>query len=280
MLLGLDDPQPVVTEMRPNLQWLVICDHASNRIPGRLKQLGLDQPKIDEHIAWDIGAADVARYLAQKLDAPSIFCNYSRLVIDCNRYPDAADSAPSISDGIAVPGNKDLSSLSRTARRREIFEPYHEAISKHLDAALAAGHCPIILSIHSCTPRMNDVDRPWHIGLAWARDDRFTRPVLAALRDLASGPVGDNMPYDLEFGGDFTTPEHAMARGLAHLQVEFRNDLVNTYDTACQQADILYRAIVCAAADDAAMAECRRVQHYLQPTDPVRYAYAHNREAC
>lgn len=275
-VLGADEPAPVVIERRGNHRWLIVCDHASNRIPNGLGQLGLEARDVAEHIAWDIGAADAARRLAERLDATLILCNYSRLVIDCNRYPDAVDSAPAHSDGTIVPGNEQLSPEARNARRSEIFEPYHQAISSHLDDALSAGHRPIFLSIHSCTPRMNGVERPWHIGLAWDRDDRFTRPVLDALRELTDVPIGDNLPYDLEFGGDFTTPEHAMTRGLAHLQVEFRNDLVNNRADAHKMADVLHAAIERVAEDNEVMIECQQVRIFLEPSDPVRFAFAGN----
>ena len=279
-LLQSADPDPVIVEMRPDLRWLVVCDHASNRMPSPLGKLGLNSVELNEHIAWDIGAADAARRLAEQLNAPSIYCNYSRLVIDCNRYPSARDSSPDVSDGIYVPGNKNISNDALVLRRDEIFKPYHTAIANHLDAVAAKGYCPVFLSIHSCTRHMRGADRPWHIGLAWRRDDRFTRPVLGALRDLTDEPIGDNLPYDLELGGDFTTPEHAMTRGLAHLQVEFRNDLINTRDAAIYQADLLHRAIARVADDEDIMQRCWRHQHFLEPDDPVLFSFVDKKEVC
>lgn len=273
-LLGADEPAPATVKLRPNRAWLVVCDHASNRFPRRLGTMGLDAAARAEHIAWDIGAAAVAERVAERLGAPSILCNYSRLVIDCNRYVDAPDAAPAVSDGIPVPGNAGLSAAGLAERSALIARPYHAAIADHLDATLAQGVRPVFLSIHSCTPVMGGAYRPWPIGLAWNRDDRFSLPVLEQLKADGIRPVGENEPYSLDLGADFTTPEHALARGLANLQVEFRNDLVASAEGALLYADILADAIIAAAALPEVMEACRRPGDYLRPGDPLRGDYA------
>lgn len=268
-LLGADDPAPATVTIRPNREWLVVCDHASNRFPKKLGSMGLDAAARAEHIAWDIGAALVAERVAERLDAPAIACNYSRLVIDCNRYPDAEDAAPEVSDGVVVPGNAALGAEALAQRAAEIARPYHATIAHHLEETLAAGVRPVFLSIHTCTASMDGTWRPWPIGLAWNRDDRFSLPVLEHLKAADVGPVGENEPYSLDFGADFTTPEHALARGLTYLQVEFRNDLVATPDDARRYADILADAILAAATPEV-MDACRLAGDYLRPGDPVR----------
>jgi predicted N-formylglutamate amidohydrolase len=239
--------------------------------------MGLDEAARAEHIAWDIGAAAVAERVAERLGAPSVLCNYSRLVIDCNRYPDAADAAPSVSDGIAVPGNTGLSTAALAQRAAVIAEPYHMTIAGHLDTMLAQGVRPIFLSIHSCTASMGGVYRPWPIGLAWNRDNRFSRPVLEHLKAAEVGPIGENEPYALDFGADFTTPEHALTRGLAYLQVEFRNDLIAIAEGALRHADILADAILAAAGSPEVMRSCREPGDYLRPSDPLRGDFARGR---
>jgi predicted N-formylglutamate amidohydrolase len=270
----LGDIDPATVTLRPNLDWLIVCDHASNHIAAPLAGLGLNDRDARDHIAWDIGAAKVATIIAERLDAPSILCNHSRLVIDCNRYPDADDAAPAVSDEVRIPGNGALTAAQRRERVERIAHPYHRTIAAHLDHAIAAGRTPIFLSIHSCTSTMGGRFRPWHIGLAHARDLRFTGPLLDILRRQTDVPIGDNQPYDMELGGDFTTPEHAMTRGLAHMQVEFRNDLIADEDGVRHYADLLATAIETVAADTAVMADCRTIRHYLRADDPVRYSYA------
>lgn len=226
-----------------NLDWLIVCDHASNCVPASFKGLGLDAEMLDAHIAWDIGAAQIARQLARRLAAPLIESGYSRLLIDCNRYPSAPDSIPRISDRCVIGGNQEMTPSLQFERRLAFFRPYHLAIDTALCEAERLGRTPVFVSVHTCAPAMNGQSRPWDIGISWTRDDRVAAPLLDSLAALHGVTVGDNQPYALEIGKDFTTPEHAMTRGLAHLQVEVRQDLVSTTGAAEWWADQLYRCI-------------------------------------
>ena len=171
-------------------RYLLVCDHASNAMVER-----------EHHTAYDIGAAGVTRRLAELLDSPAIYSSVSRLIIDCNRTPAADD--PNVA---------------------AYFTPYHDAI----EAAVEAMGDPVFLSIHSMTPELDGVARPWQIALSSYTDRRLTDPVLAALRAFGDITVGDNEPYDIDPAVDYTTPVHAIRRGLLHLQVEFRQDEVAT----------------------------------------------------
>jgi predicted N-formylglutamate amidohydrolase len=227
-----------------NTAWLVVCDHASNAIPPNFAGLGLSAEDLREHIAWDIGAAHVARAVSQRLSAPLIESGFSRLLIDCNRYPDAIDSIAVVSDQRSVSGNRTLSAPQRHERRREFFRPYHAAIDAALSRAENLGHVPVFVSVHSFVPSMNGLSRPWDIGISWTRDDRVAAPVLEQLAGITGITVGDNQPYALEIGIDFTTPEHAMSRGLAHIQIELRQDLLSSAESAGAWADRVSDAIL------------------------------------
>jgi predicted N-formylglutamate amidohydrolase len=226
-LLGPGDPPPVETCHDQGAAPVVLtCDHASNAIPRALDGLGLPLAARRGHIAWDIGAAAVTRLLAETLDAPALLTGYSRLVIDCNRDPGDPTSIPAVSDGIAVPGNRDLAESARAARRAACFAPYHSAITVRLDALLAAGTPPALLSIHSFTSVMAGVARPWHIGILWDKDGRIPQPLLAALRADPAIIVGDNQPYSAREPAGYTVRQHAVRRGLPHVAIELRQDLI------------------------------------------------------
>jgi predicted N-formylglutamate amidohydrolase len=230
--------------------WLVVCDHASNYIPPALSQLGVADADLERHIAWDIGADSIARRLARRLSATCVLANYSRLLIDCNRYPDAPSAVPAISDGTEIPGNTGLSAVQRQARVQGIFRPYHATVDAALGACLTDCAAPVFISVHTCSPSMNEVWRPWHVGIGWTRDTRTATPLLEALRLQEGIEVGDNEPYDLDIDYDFTTPQHAMTRGLPHIQVEFRQDLVRTREQAESWADRFFEALMEAKRDD------------------------------
>jgi predicted N-formylglutamate amidohydrolase len=156
-----------------------------------------------------------------------MLCGTSRLVIDCNRDPGDPASIPEVSDGTAIPGNRNLTVWARTQRIARWFVPYHDAIEAMVEAALAMNKDPAVLSVHSMTPAMQGGEhRPWPVALSWHQDDRLVKPMLAALRKRVGDTVGDNQPYALDPAEDYSVPFHAMRRGLRHIQVEFRQDLI------------------------------------------------------
>jgi predicted N-formylglutamate amidohydrolase len=199
---------------------VILCDHASNRIPPELNNLGLAPSELERHIAWDIGAAGVATQLSSILDAPAILCCTSRLVIDCNRQLDTADLIPEISDGTPIPGNRNLTPPERQSRIDQWFESYHAAIESVIEERQFA------LSIHSMTPCLAGNVRPWQVAISSHRDRTLAQPMLDNLRRQGDITVGDNEPYDLDPSVDYTIPFHAMRRKMPYLQVEFRQDEV------------------------------------------------------
>jgi predicted N-formylglutamate amidohydrolase len=164
-------------------------------------------------------------------------------VVDCNRHLHDPTSMRPVSDGTTIPGNAALSPADRQARVEALYKPYHKAIARGLDDFAARGITPTLLSIHSCTPEMAGQFRPWHIGICWDSDRRLAGPVLEALGAVPDLIVGDNQPYALDLREDYSVPIHAMRRGLPHLQVEFRQDLVATPADAARWADILLAAL-------------------------------------
>lgn len=226
MLSPAEVPPFEVVNPRAVSRLLLVCDHASNRLPAALGDLGLPTGAIDTHIGWDIGAADVARNLSALLDAPLVLSGYSRLVIDCNRPLHVAGSIPEVSGGVAIPGNVGLDREARAARAQTFFEPYHATVAELLDGcARAPGDGPpILLSIHSFTPELLGQKRPWPIAMLYGKDARLAH----AFRDHFRGPseylVGDNEPYRVSVETDWTIPTHGEARGILHTAFEIRQD--------------------------------------------------------
>lgn len=205
---------------------VIICDHASNVIPPELDGLGLKAADLERHIAWDIGSAGVAAHLAARFKAPAVFAGVSRLVIDLNRDPGDRTSIPLEVDKTRIPGNAHLTLWQRTERMSRWFVPYHNGVEALMTAALAAFRDPVLLSVHSMTPELDGQVRTWPISLSSHEDKRLSVPMLAALRKRIGFLVGDNEPYALDPTEDYSVPVHAMRRGLRHLQVEFRQDLI------------------------------------------------------
>jgi predicted N-formylglutamate amidohydrolase len=210
---------------------LLLCDHAGRWVPPELDDLGLPPIEIARHIGWDIGSADVARHLARLLDAPAVLCHVSRLVIDVNRKPGDPSSMPLISDGTLVPGNQDLSPEQMRWRLRRFFLPYHRAVAREI-ARLRRRGVPVIISMHSFTPRLGEIRRPWHAAVLWDADQRLAAPVLEGLRQETDLAIGDNEPYSGRFPVGYSIPFHAARARLPHVTFEIRQDLIDTRATA------------------------------------------------
>lgn len=222
-LLGSDEPAPIeAVHARGTGPFAIVCDHAGRTLPRALGTLGLSQAELSSHIAWDIGAAGVARLLAEELDAPAYLQRYSRLVIDCNRPLTAPDSIPSASGGIAIPGNQQLTAAAAAARAHAIFGPYHSAIS----AALAERAGYALIAMHTFTPELYGVRRPFHAGVLYHRDRRLAGLMLSLLRQEPGLVVGDNEPYAASSATDYAIIEHAELRGAPYVELEVRQDLV------------------------------------------------------
>ena len=243
-LLEPDEP-PAFLELgrQGRSNFVIVVDHAGRRIPRRLKNLGLPESELRRHIAWDIGALGVARQMAATLDATLVAQNYSRLVIDCNRDPAVPSSIPVLSESSEIPGNVGLSEQEIAARRREIFDPYHAHIRALLEERAAAGRPTILVAQHSMTDVYKGVRREMQAAVLYNRDRRFAGLMLDLLRREAHLTIGDNEPYFVSDETDYTVPRHGEARGLPHVEIEIRQDLVGNEAGQTEWAQRIGRAL-------------------------------------
>jgi len=249
-LLDPDEPGPVTLDNEDGGSvYFLACDHGGRAIPRRLGRLGLTEPETLRHIAWDIGIAGVGRLLSRRLDAALIVQTYSRLVIDCNRDPAVASSIPEISEETEIPGNRGLSEAGRTARVDGIFRPYHDRIAAALDRRQSEGRASALVALHSFTPVFKGVSRPWHVGVLYNRDARLAHPLLDLLRAEGDLTVGDNEPYRVTDQTDYTVPVHGERRGLPHVEIEIRQDLIGEPSGQAIWAERLARLLPAAYAE-------------------------------
>lgn len=250
-LLGPDDPPPYrVLNPGGSSHAILICDHASNRIPKALGDLGLEPANRGRHIAYDIGAAAVTESLSARLDAVALFCSYSRLVIDPNRPSGDLTSIREISDGTIVPGNRGLSPEELAARRKEIFEPYHRSIAAVIGERRRQG-VPALISVHSLTHFMAGRERPWHIGVLSNRDRRIADPLLGWLQSNTDAHIGDNKPYSGLDPYGYSIETHAAPAGLPNILLEIRQDLIRDQAGQAEWAEIIGAALATVLADPA-----------------------------
>ena len=226
-MLDATTPQPQDTafealEGTQNSNLLLLCDHASNALPGGWDGLGLSSERLEQHIAWDIGAAAVTRHLARLLGAPALLTRYSRLFIDCNRALDTPNSIPEESDGVAVPANRAVPAA----------EAAHRADIEKERGSLRVGYDPFVVAMHSCTPIFSGVARPWHVGVLWRQDAASAEHLIAALARDKSLCVGDNQPYSALETPGYTVEGVLEPRKLRHVIIEIRQDLIAGSDGA------------------------------------------------
>ena len=186
-----DEPVPfIVLNESATKPILLVCDHASCRFPRSLGTMGLDPFARRCHLAVDIGAGALTERLAADLEVTAILCQYSRLVVDCNRQLMDPSAFLEFGDGIIVPGNRNLRPADKTVRADEIYWPYHGAIGAELSRLTALERAPIFISIHSFTPVLNGVSRPWEMGVLWDAD-RVTAEIFLHDLGVAGYHVGD-----------------------------------------------------------------------------------------
>jgi predicted N-formylglutamate amidohydrolase len=227
MLLNDDDPPPVrVLREAGTSDIFLTADHAGRIIPRALGDLGVSAAERERHIAWDIGMAAVTERLSALLDATAVLQTYSRLVIDCNRDPSWPTAMPEISEYTPIPGNVGLSATDKAARVAAIFTPYHDRIRGLLDAR--AGRRTVLVAMHSFTPSFKGESRAMHVGMLYNKDARLARILMDLLRQEGDLVVGDNAPYAVTEDSDYGVPTHGEKRGLAHVEVEIRQDLITS----------------------------------------------------
>lgn len=244
-LLTPDDPPPYLLEnAAAGGRAVCVCDHGGRATPARLGLLGLEPAHFDRHIAWDVGALDVARRLAARFDMPLVSATYSRLVIDPNRAPDDPTLIVSVSDDVVIPANQNVGPEETAARLDEIFRPYHQAVAAALESRRALGvTAPALVSVHSFTPVMRGCERPWHVGVLWDGDPRIAVPLTTALRARGDVTVGDNEPYSGRGTLGGTVETHALPVGFANVLIEVRQDLIGDPAGAARWASILGDAL-------------------------------------
>lgn len=226
---------------------VLVCEHASRRLPEQVGTLGLGAEALESHIAWDPGALAVAERLSAALDAPLVYQRFSRLVYDCNRPPEAPGAMPETSEIYDIPGNRNLTQGERDRRTRGLYLPFHAALSGLLDRRAALGRESVIVTMHSFTPVYMGKERAVEIGILHDEDSRIADGMLSAAAGDTTYDIRRNEPYGPADGVTHTLIKHGLARGLKNVMIEVRNDLIRDEDgqrvMAALLADLLGKAL-------------------------------------
>lgn len=224
-ILAASDGEAVAVH-RPQGQGrvLLVCEHASLRLPASVGDLGLSEEALTSHIAWDPGALAVAERMAELLDATLISQRFSRLIYDCNRPPESPSAMPEVSEIYEIPGNRDLSPAEKFARTAALYVPFHDRVASEIALRRQRGEAPVIVTIHSFTPVYMGKRRDVEIGILHDDDSRLADAMLDAA--AAEYRVERNAPYGPADGVTHSLRLHALPFGLLNVMIEVRNDLI------------------------------------------------------
>jgi predicted N-formylglutamate amidohydrolase len=253
-------PAPIVENVSGQGGVVLICEHAGQLLPRSLGSLGLDTEAMSTHIAWDIGAAGLARTLSKQLDAPLILQRYSRLVFDCNRVMEAPDAIVEVSDGVEIPANQYISAAERKSRFDQVYTPFERAIEQVIDDCQQLGTSPVIVCIHSFTPVFKGKQRSLDLGIIHDPSDATFAAYTLEL-GLQSGEysVALNQPYEARDGVTHTLEKHGVRRKLLNVMFEVRNDLIDGARGQAQWAQRLGSLISGAQAAEAGNANAPNI---------------------
>jgi predicted N-formylglutamate amidohydrolase len=226
-LLDSDESPPfILLNSRASKPVLLVCDHASRRFPRSLGTMGLDPVARRCHLAIDIGAGALTEAVAENIGVTAVLCQYSRLIIDCNRQLMDPGAFLEFGDGVVISGNRNLHATDKKLRENEIYWPYHVAIDAQIERLHVPDTAPVFVAIHSFTPVLNGEPRGIEVGVLWDAD-RVTAEIFMSEFRRAGYNVGDNEPYSGKAPADFTIDHHAEAKGIPHVGIEIRQDLID-----------------------------------------------------
>ncbi|KEQ05075.1 N-formylglutamate amidohydrolase [Pseudorhizobium pelagicum] len=218
---------------------LLVCEHASRRLPQRYGTLGLSGDALASHIAWDPGALAVAQRMSRQLDATLIYQRFSRLIYDCNRPPDSPAAMRDVSEIFRIPGNENLTEEERSLRTSSLYLPFQGRIRQDIETRRAQGRPTVLVTVHSFTPVYFGQQRQVEIGILHERDHRLADAMLEIAAGGTLYRVARNEPYGPADGVTHTLELHAMPAGMLNVMIEIRNDLIADEAGQGRAADFL-----------------------------------------
>ena len=204
---------------------LLICEHASPRLPELWQWPEADGWILDTHWAVDLGARALTLSLAEALGAPAILARFSRLLIDPNRPADSPTLLRDRAEGRVIHLNEVIAPEDRERRLADYYRPYHARIDRALREAERAAP----LSLHTFTPVYEGKSRSVEIGVLFDRSPEHAERFAATLRDRG-WRTALNEPYSGAEGFAFSPEHHAAQHGRPALELEIRQDLAVDLD--------------------------------------------------
>ena len=217
---------------------ILTCEHASERMPEPWRWPDADLRLVGTHWAFDLGAADLTRELADRTSAVGVLARFSRLLVDPNRAEHEPSLFRDVAEGLPVILNRAIAEEDRRARLTTYYRPFHAAI----DREVARTRAETLLSVHSFTNLYEGKQRTLEIGILFDREDALGEKLVTAFED-AGFRVAPNEPYSGKEGLIHSASTHAAAKGLAAVEIEVRQDLAVQSAFRSRVIDVLAREL-------------------------------------
>jgi predicted N-formylglutamate amidohydrolase len=217
------------------------CEHATRLLP-EWEPEPEDLPLLADHWGWDIGAAELTRCLVELTNSCAVLSRFSRLVCDPNRDPAEESFVVTQVEDQRLSFNRDVDTGERERRRRRYFDPYHAAIDQTLGQRAALATPLRLCSIHSFTPIYLGQARPMEVGVLFDEHDEHAWRLEGALAQQGFETVL-NAPYSGRDGLIYAAQRHGRAHGVVYLELEVRQDLIDTPEKVRAVAQPMARAL-------------------------------------
>jgi predicted N-formylglutamate amidohydrolase len=225
---------------------VLTCEHAANALPEWTAEPA-DLPLLFDHWGFDIGAAALTRWLVAEVGGVAVLSRFSRLVCDPNREPDDPTFVVERIGRRVLSWNRAVDERERRRRRDRYYAPYHAEIDRIIDGRLAAGQPTRLCSIHSFTPQLEGALRPMEIGVLFDDHEALAGRAERALRE-AGFHTAANEPYSGYAGLIHAARRHGVRHGIVYIELEVRQDLLETPEAAVRVARRMAPAIADFAA--------------------------------
>jgi predicted N-formylglutamate amidohydrolase len=229
---------------------LLMCEHAANRLPFAEGVKAAHRQVLRSHWGWDLGAWELTRELARRLRASAVGGRWSRLLIDLNRRVDDPSLIRRTAGRTVLPWNDGIDAEEVERRVLDCHTPYHGEIDRLILRRLVRGVRPVLLAVHTFTPRFRGRPRPFQIGILYEHHRDLAHRLGRALRGVGL-TVRYNQPYSGMAGMMYAVDRHGSHHRLPCLEVEVNQGLLEKSDAVPRLGGALARGVttLTAAAD-------------------------------
>jgi predicted N-formylglutamate amidohydrolase len=231
----------ILGDPRAGGPFVFTCEHASNDLLGRAAS-DEDRVFVDDHWGWDVGAADVTRALQRTLGGVAVLSRFSRLLCDPNRSPERPDYIVEEIAGHRLSFNRGVDADERARRTRDLYDAFHDAVDRTIKTRLQLDEPARLFSVHSFTPTYLGQKRPMELGVLFDDHDEIAWRLEGAF-DVEGFVTAMNAPYSGKEGLIFSAQRHGLQNDIVYLEIEVRNDLIDTPEKAEAVAARIARAL-------------------------------------